>query len=523
MAFGPLSGGNRFGYGQTQEDLEWERFANWYGDVLYDIVRGFRVDTQTSQQIYDAYMQEGLAVELLKSCTFNGQFDQNAAKHKLHDYIVQDINGRQAAPQARFSSGFSGGAQRRGSSVFGSGPSRTAFSSPADVAQPSGDISQKFGKSRRNTNQEEQQKSNREVVVDIPKVSVLPDNSELFKKGINVDEKKDVPTSELCDVTAAFTIRSALGPQDCYNVTLETPCISPLQAIRLVTASLPVLTASPKWMLCVTFPEVMCNTVPVPTGERVAEGFRILREKTATIKSFDDFVQIMIPAMNTSPDNKYISKEVFRLFNKYMRAYFALPSNPSCALTFGEWSDLLELRNSGSPALREYVELDKNYMSFAWRCLRAAMMTILPEEDPLILPEAGHKGILAVIPELNVVSNRYLPRDYGNMPKPIWDEMARKIREGYIIHSVERTIIFTNNDRKDILTPSPVTVIPQKGCAHPAHMFAHMLFSAQLSQEAERAGSPLPVVTMMGTNMDISRISWAAHTGALISGETFFY
>lgn len=510
-----------------------ERLADWYSALLVRTIEKFRLPRDIAEDIYNELFTADMANVLVRKTEDRyGRIDERMAFDLLYselDRIVDELN--------RSSRGFGTFANTRSTTAFGNSRISTDMGK-SSLARHMEKKNQGFAQEQRQQYVPEpepvvaQPSKKYTYLKPVPAFDEFPIKMDMIYPFDNIKENEDPekipiqyrPTNKLCSVDYVATLTTAYGLSDILRIQMNTPFYNPTQVIKLLTQTIPAAN-NPNVILDVHYQQIMCQKVSSHLGVETAETFNRVREKINSVRTIEEFSSAMAPMASNLKAVEYINALLMNTVNKYLKAYFTSLEDPTKSIICNDWSSLSEFRNLSVPMFREFLPKDDtDVSSWIWTCIRSAICSIVGEDQSIVLtPEGDNKGIICSIPDLYVALDKYLPRDYGTMPSDLWAIMEKKIKEDYIIHLVDRNVIFARAEYGKCVASTNISLVNRDAVSHPLHIYNTTVFEMQIDQFRERGTNVLFLPMIYGLRETGHDIYWHKKLGYLLSGHLFYH
>lgn len=365
-----------------------------------------------------------------------------------------------------------------------------------------------------------------EEVYQTPKIHVvqIKEDVELLTKFTAVEKESEHPKAELVKVDLSVNFKHPKYVQ-WNSVTLTEPCVSAVQAIRILKNQCPSIFNIPQWIVYLDYDQLTCESI-VGKENNIGEAFKILAEKASIVNDIDTFMSVMVPALKAmSGENGIIDTKLKNIFNQYMINYFRNPLQPTVYHQIQSWIDLNEILNSTSADMQPWTQIEAKYPELIWKFLYSSMNSVLqwhlPEGSRISSENQQNAGMFASIAKLQLSEGKHLLRDYGNMSATAWKKMSAKLDEKYVLYKTKCRIIVTNLNESDIIgdSESPLTIVPYNYIFNPIHVVANTVISKSNTKE----GQILPLCTVIKYDDSKDEIEFAKDQGTLIGSGLIYF
>jgi hypothetical protein len=349
-----------------------------------------------------------------------------------------------------------------------------------------------------------------------------PTDNGAYSKSLSIRLDQTPVQSELCTVMRSGVIESHAGVMTFANVLLDNPCNDAAHAFSTVKASLPMITATPKWCITISYPRVECARIQ-GSAMQARQVVEILREKMNVANSLSDLFMYVIATMNGASHKEFIEQRTLTMVNRYLRTYMRLPSNPIAFPTIKELSNLFEFTDKSSSSLREYMAVD-GIESYIWQLIRSAFVASIGykgDSQVLIDPSDENFGVLASINQLPIVCGKYMLRDYYIAPNEARKQIVRELNENWAVAVTRQTAVFSNVEAAKIITAAKNTEIPVNQATCPVHTVVDEMFKTHLDKQMLDAKIPLPLMNFGGVN-ERGKITWSAQISNMVNGSIVY-
>lgn len=363
-----------------------------------------------------------------------------------------------------------------------------------------------------------------ESEVSIPKFEVVQIREDINEISKCVESKDSYKTTEHVRIDMTVDYKHPKIVQY-SSVNINTPCISVVQAVRILKDQVPEMFDIPQRIIYMEYDQLHCEEI-VGKETNIAESFRLLAEKATTVNNIDTFMTIMVPALtNLSGKHGIINTKLKNMFNMYLMTYFRNPNVPTVYHQISNWVDLNTLITKTSALMQPWTKADPKYDQLIWKFLYSSMMNVLHFNDPAgaHIPSEDMKnaGMFASVPKLQMSEGKHLLRDYGNMAPHTWKKLAAKIDQKYVLYKTKCKVFVTNLELDDIKgnSDSPLVVIPYVNSFNPIHIIAY----AAMEKSDPEKEETLPLITVLEYDEQSDKIVNTMNQGALTGTGLIYF
>ena len=303
-------------------------------------------------------------------------------------------------------------------------------------------------------------------------------------------------------------------------VDVSIPINNATEATEFVKNNVKRIDSSNKFYLKISYDELTAMKVP-GDGENISAIFNEISDKVSKFTSkevydgvVEYFIEEIMPTIRKANviGRNYIENLIFNKFNDLFDRYCTVPYNhefrPENLPKASSISEIIDMSdNKYAQFMYKYYETD--YTDAVKRCLCVTLKSIFTNET-IDIDSPASKGILAHVDELKSINyGRYRISDYGVMPEDTFNNLLKKIKKDYIVHTTRKSILVTNVNINEFLPDSEYVYISNDARIH------EVIFSLvmRMSEHME----DITVITMDDNN----RVTSTMKISTLVDGTIF--
>jgi hypothetical protein len=252
-------------------------------------------------------------------------------------------------------------------------------------------------------------------------------------------------------------------------------------AVQFVSGLIPGFTTASTY--CHLIDCKVVKAIKINTSEDLnatRKQFETLSNVVLELKSIKDFNALFVPEFNKLSDavKEHFQNILFKELNHILRMHLFRPDNPLVYPKITKWEHIGKML-SPSASDSGYIrymndKYSRNFEQNVFQCTHATLKNILcPAGHPGIV-DSSELGTIAIIPNLPVIVDGKLPREYGLLNEENLLKMKQEIDSKYLIRLQNYKIILTNITSANCTIHKDVNLIAED--CHPIHSCISSLF-----------------------------------------------
>lgn len=285
----------------------------------------------------------------------------------------------------------------------------------------------------------------------------------------------------ICCVYKESTLANKLMSISMMYTELLPPFNTRHDAVQFVSGLIPGFTTASTY--CHLIDCKIVKAVRINTSEDLdatRRQFEILSNVILELKNIKDFNALFVPEFNKLSDvvKGHFQEILFKELNHILRMHLFRPDNPLVYPKITKWEHLgkmLAPSVSDSGYLKYMNEkYSRNFEQNVFQCTHAALKNVLCPAGHTGIVDSSELGTVAIIPNLPIVIDGKLPRDYGTFDENTLLKMQQEIDSKYLIRLQNYKIVLTNITAANFTVHKDINLIAED--CHPIHSCISSLF-----------------------------------------------
>ena len=351
--------------------------------------------------------------------------------------------------------------------------------------------------------------------------------------GIGEDQADvDVMDDDFINTHYTLNVRyqkKAGAPTLVSHVAMPYTFATKLQCMRFLRQHYPEFFKAEDWIVTLDATVVEADKVDIPNAPKIEEAFRKVEAKLPVIRDYESFMGQLVPTLKGLSDNQYLEKLLFSQLKKFIRHFFRNPENYRSAPDLHKWSDIGELYDKSSAFMRPWTQINPEYDKYLTNILLSSLYSAFGEaKNPVIDAfKKENRGLVASIPSLLLKHGRFTLRDHAMLDGEQIQHFATELKSNYIIRKVPYRFILTNLPQEEIVSDSPISVVPLGGVdfTHKTSIMHHACFKHMLFQQIDVPSNTLYHLTQIVGFDDDEPMShdWIMNVSACADGSILYF
>lgn len=329
----------------------------------------------------------------------------------------------------------------------------------------------------------------------IARVIGLDDNEIIIKNLIYTESKDDSNVREynqnICFIVDDGSFENGQYSISYKEIACQVPFYKNVDAIQMINDTVPD-TISP----AIYFNNLMFDfvqTVKLGGANDVKEArdtIEKIAEQIDSLRSMGDINKKIVPIFNlmqSTSAREYLQNLIFKEFNNQHSLFLFRVDDPKQSLEISTWQALLSMAAATNfsyiKSLSAQVKADLNTLFFNIM-LNTLKTLFIPNYGNAVLTAVNDKSTITANPGITLSSGKYTVRDCCEMESELWDNLAERIDNTYLIHKIRRRIVTTNLDISSArITGNPCIEIANP--THPIHVCMMKLWDKPANEVVE--------------------------------------
>jgi hypothetical protein len=346
----------------------------------------------------------------------------------------------------------------------------------------------------RNTQQEVSQSHNLNPN-SIARVIGVDDNDIIIKNLIYSESENDSNVREynqnICFIVDDGSFDNGQYSISYKEIACQIPFYKNVDAIQMINDTVPD-TISP----AIYFNNFMFDfvqTVKLGGANDVKEARAIIEkmaEQIENLHSMSDINKKIVPIFNlmqSTPAREYLQNLIFKEFNNQHSLFLFRVDNPKQSLEISTWQAFLSMAGATNFAyiesLSTQIKTDLNTLFFDIM-LNTLKTLFIPNYGNAVITAANDKNVIVANPGITLSSGKYTVRDCCDMEPELWNNLAERIDNTYLIHKIRRRIVTTNLDISSARITGNACIEIVKP-THPIHVCLKKLWNKPANEVVE--------------------------------------
>lgn len=291
----------------------------------------------------------------------------------------------------------------------------------------------------------------------IARVIGLDDNEIIIKNLIYTESESDANVREynqnICSIVDDGSFDNGQYSISYKEIACQIPFYKNVDAIQMINDTVPD-TISP----AIYFNNLMFDfvqTVKLGGSNDVKEAgttIEKIAEQIENLRTMSDINKKIVPIFNLMQSTlarEYLQNLIFKEFNNQHSLFLFRVDNPKQSLAISTWQAFLSMAAATNfpyiKSLTTQVTTDLNTHFFNIM-LNTLKTLFVPNYGNAVITAANDRSIITANPGITLSSGKYTVRDCCDMEPELWNNLAERIDNTYLVHKIRRRIVTTNLD-----------------------------------------------------------------------------
>lgn len=215
-----------------------------------------------------------------------------------------------------------------------------------------------------------------------------------------------------------------------------------------------------------------------------------IAEQIENLRSMSDINKKIVPIFNlmqSTVAREYLQNLIFKEFNNQHSLFLFRVDNPKQSLEISTWQALLSMAGATNfsyiKSLSAQVKTDLNTLFFDIM-LNTLKTLFVPNYGNAVITAVNDRSTITANPGITLSSGKYTVRDCCDMDPELWNNLAERIDNTYLVHKIRRRIVTTNLDISSArITGNPCIEIVKP--THPIHVCLKKLWNKPANEVVE--------------------------------------